>query len=427
MVMPQRDIVASHRAARAFAILAGAALLFGVCAAVPAAAEDAASGWRLSPSHAEIYGNIELEGTGFFQDAAFPGQRRDGASAALEATALVEWSDGDTVFTFTPFARVDAQDDARSHVDIRDLKLEHISGDWAFTFGVDREFWGKTEVVHLVDIVNQTDSVEGLDDEDRLGQPLVKVSRLTDLGEISLYYFPYARKRSLPGPEGRLRLPVPYATGRAIFEPSAEQWAPSFAARFTGVFGDVDLGLSAFHGVSRDPAFLLDRGRLVPVYSRITQGGIDIQYTSGATLWKAEAILREGQRDAAFAKETYAAITGGLEHTLFQVAQTEADLGLILEGAYDSRGEDALTAFENDVFGGVRLTLNDTQDTAMLLTGGVDVKTGETTLRLEAERRLTPQITAEIEAQGFLNAADDPFGSGFADDSFVRFKLKYFF
>lgn len=418
-----RGRAARRRAAAVFGALAGALGLLALCDGSARAEEPPA--WM--PEHTELFGRVELEGTGFFEPPQFPGQRRDGLSTALEVTALAEWNGGDTVLTVTPFARLDSQDDARSHVDIRDLKLEHVEGDWAVTFGVDREFWGRTEVVHLVDIVNQTDQVESIDDETRLGQPLLKVSRLTNLGEISLYYFPYARQRTLPGREGRLRFGLPFNTETPVFEASGGQWAPSFAARFVGVFGDVDLGLSAFHGVARDPAFRVEAARLVPIYSRITQLGVDVQLTTGATLWKGEGILREGQRDAELEQEFFAAVTGGLEHTLFQVFDTEADLGLILEGAYDSRGEDALTAFENDVIAGVRLTLNDTQDTALLLTGNMDVKTGAAGLRLEAERRLTPNITAEIEAQGFLNSSDTFFDQGFADDSFVRLTISYFF
>ncbi len=415
---------AIRRAAWVLALAAGAGLLLGAPLG-PAAAEEA--GGVFSPDYTEIYGKVQAEGTLFFQEPAHRRQRRDGASAAIEVTALAEWSDGDTVATFTPFFRFDLQDDKRTHVDIRELKLEHVAGDWAFTFGVDREFWGKTEVVHLVDIVNQSDLVEDIDEEERLGQPLFKVSRLTEIGNFAVYYFPYARARTLPGPEGRLRLPVPYNHTDPVFEPAGGQWAPSFALRYTGVFGGVDLGLSAFNGVSRDPAFRFRRGRLQPVYSRITQVGLDAQYTSGATLWKGEAILREGQRNVAFEVETYGALTGGLEHTLYQIADTDADLGLILEGAWDSRGDDALTPFENDVIGGVRLTLNDTQSTTFLLTSSVDVTDGAAVLRLEAERRLTPNITAEIEAQGFVNSAEDAFGVGFGDDSFVRLKLNYFF
>ena len=41
--------------------------------------------------------------------------------------------------------------------------------------GAAKVFWGTAESRHLVDIINQTDAVEDIDEEDKLGQPMVKV------------------------------------------------------------------------------------------------------------------------------------------------------------------------------------------------------------------------------------------------------------
>ena len=81
--------------------------------------------------------------------------------------------------------------------------------------------------------------------------------------------------------------------------------------------------------MGRDPAFFFDGRSLRPYYERITQVGVEVQYTSDATLWKGEGIYRWGQRNAAFVEEDFLALTGGLEHTLYSVFETNADLGLI--------------------------------------------------------------------------------------------------
>ena len=389
-----------------------------------ARAEDTSS---LRPDHAEIYGEIEIEGTGFFESPQFAEQTHSGASLAGEFTVLSEWSDGDIAFKFTPFGRIDSQDDARTHVDIRELKIDVTEGPWSATFGVDTVFWGKTEVVHLVDIINQTDQVEAIDDEARLGQPMLRVGYLTDFGEFSAFYMPYFRERTFPGAEGRLRLDPAVDTDNPIYDTGAEEWTPSFAGRFSGVFADVDLGLSAFHGIGRDPSFVPVGTSLRPVYERITQTGLDVQYTSDATLYKLEAIWRGGQRNALGLEEDFVAATGGLEHTLFGFADTNADVGLLVEYAWDSRQDEALTTFQNDLFGGIRLALNNEDDTTMLLTGSVDTTDGSMSARLEGETRLTSNISAAIEAQGFFDRASGAARSPFADDSFVRLKVKYFF
>ncbi len=395
-------------------------------AATPAGAGD----WwppEYTPEYVEVFGEVEFEGTGFFEAPQFAGQNRHGVSLAGKVTLLAEWADGDVAFRFTPFARVDAQDDRRTHWDIRELKLDVVEGDWSFTIGADTLFWGKTEAVHLVDIINQTDAVEGIDDEDRLGQPMLKVARITGIGEFSAFLLPYFRERTFPGEDGRLRFGLPVATSRPVYDTDAEEWTTSFALRYAGVIGDVDLGLSAFHGLGRDPAFLFDGKRLRPFYERITQAGFDVQYTSGATLWKAEGIYRWGQRNADFVEEDFGALTGGLEHTLFGIIETNADLGLILEYAWDSRGDDALNAFQNDLILGTRLALNDTEDTSVLVTGAIDTTDGGIALRLEAERRISERWKAQIESVGFINHDKSSPAGAFADDSFVRLKLTYFF
>ncbi len=379
------------------------------------------------PPYAEVFGEISLEGTGFFEDPQFVGQDRDSVSIAGEATFLAEWSDGDVAFTFTPFARYDVQDDRRSHWDIREFKLDYADGPWSVTVGADTVFWGKTEALHLVDIINQTDQVENLDDEDRLGQPLIRLARLTDIGEFAVFVMPFFRERTFPGVSGRLRSDPPVNTAKPLFDTSANEWTPSFALRYEGVWGDVDLGLSAFHGLGRDPAFFFDGTSLRPFYERITQGGVDVQYTSGATLWKGEAIVRTGQKNASFREEDFFAFTGGLEHTLFGIADTDADLGLIAEYAWDGRGDDALTTFQNDLILGTRLALNDEADTSLLLTSSVDMSDGDVGLRLEGEHRFSDDWTIEVEAQGFLNIDRGNTASAFADDSFVRLTLTYYF
>ena len=70
------------------------------------------------------------------------------------------------------------------------------------------------------------------------------------------------------------------------------------AIRWSGYFGDVDLGLSWFRGTGHSPRLVPQAdGTLKPDYSRITQAGLDIQYLRGDTALKAEIIRRKGQYD----------------------------------------------------------------------------------------------------------------------------------
>lgn len=404
------------------AAFAALSLLF----AAPAAAADE-GGSLFSPSYVEFYGNAEFEGTAFAQEPRFPGQHHNNGSFALRPSLLLEWGDGDLAFTLTPFLRVDSSDDRRTHFDLREAKLDWRSGGWDGTVGIDFVFWGKTEAVHLVDIINTDDAIEDLDGEDKLGQPLIRVTRLTDIGAFSAFYLPYFREQTFAGEGGRLRAPLKVIED-ARYQVDGDEAAPSFALRWANAVGDFDLGLSAFYGVSRDPALEpVDFGRrLRPVYDDIVQLGFDGQYTRDATLWKLEAISRFNQLDRNLDNTDYVAVTGGFEHTLFGIYETPMDLGLIVEGAWDSRGDDALSPFNREAVAGARLSFNDEEDTAILFFGAADVVTGSTSLRLEAERRIAEGWKLEAEGSAFLNTDDDDLEASVQDDSFLRLKLSYF-
>ena len=402
----------------------------GAAAAQEGGREEASS---LDPEAVEFYGSAEFEGTLFAKEPAFDGQNRNDFSFAIEPTLLAEWLNGDVALTVTPFVRWDAADDRRSHFDLREAKVDWRIGDWELTVGNEFVFWGRTEAQQLVDVINTVDGVEGLDEEEKLGQPMLKVTRLTEFGAFSGFYMPYFRERTFAGEGGRLRAPIAVNDGDAVFLNDGGEWEPSFALRWAHVIGDFDVGLHGFHGVSRDPAleaFQFDGvGRptaLRPVYDTITQVGLDGQYTSGPALWKLESIYRFDQLDRNLERQDYAAVTGGVEYTFFDVSGSGADIGLILEGSYDSRGDAALTPFNEDVIGGVRLALNDEQDTSFLMTSAVDVESGASTLRLEAERRLVDGWKLELEGNAFLGDSSEEIESSFQDDSFVRLKLIYF-
>ena len=58
-----------------------------------------------------------------------------------------------------------------------------------FRVGVGKVFWGVTESQHLVDIINQTDLVENIDTEDKLGQPMLETTWLQNWGATTVLYF----------------------------------------------------------------------------------------------------------------------------------------------------------------------------------------------------------------------------------------------
>jgi len=405
---------------------AAAAIAGAIAAFAPAEAGE----WDLG---ADVAGEVRY----FPVDPQLPAQLEHWQpSLTLEPDMRWRSGDGKHQVVFIPFARLDAEDDERTHFDVREGYYRYVSDDdWTLLIGAAKVFWGTAESRHLVDIINQVDGVEDIDEEDRLGQPMVKLSFLKGWGQLDLFVLPGLRTRTFPGEDGRLRFALPVDADNPIFERDDGRGAVDYAARYSNFFGDFDVGLSVFHGTSREPRFAIapTGDALVPVYDRITQGGVDAQYTTGAWLWKGEAIVREGQGDTFFAG------VAGFEYTLYQIFGKAWDLGLLSEYLYDGRDEGfvaepfgltsaaPVAVFQNDVFVGARLALNDVQDASMLTGVVVDADDQTMSMFIEAERRLAQNWTVEFESRLFFNVDPGNVADAFRDDDFLTLRVTRYF
>lgn len=385
--------------------------------------------WPAPAAEWELSGSVQLETRVFPSEPAFAGQKDAtvSPSVAVEPELVVDTGSGADRFTVKPFLRLDADDENRSHGDLREANWLHFGDGYDLVVGLDKVFWGVAESRHLVDIVNQSDLVEDIDQEDKLGQPMVQLQVGTDWGVLRGFFMPVFRERTFPDDDARFRGALPIAD-TAAYQSGAEAFHPDLAVRWSDTFGGFDVGLSYFRGTSREPRLVPTarngRTELVPTYDLIDQAGIDVQYTTGAWLWKFEGIARAGQGDA------FLASVAGFEYTLYQVAETDADLGLLLEHLYDGREQDGsapLTPFQNDVFVGARVTLNDEDDTTFLAGAVTDVEDRSVSLSLEASRRIGNDLKVELEARLFPDVAPDNGLYGIRRDNVVTLRLSRFF
>ena len=232
------------------------------------------------------------------------------------------------------------------------------------------------------------------------------------------------RERTFPGPDGRLRTPLPIDTDAAVYESGAGRSRVDAAIRWSHYLGNWDVGAYVFRGTGREPQLVPDiaNGRLIPVYAVTDQVGIDVQYTRNAWLWKLEAIGREGQG------ATFGAAVAGFEHTFYQAGGSPADVGLLVELLYDGRDATAPpTIYDDDVFVGTRLALNDPSDTQVLGGVVVDRDDGSIAAFLETARRFGDRYRLEFEARWFTNVDPSNFLAVFDRDSHVMLRVSRFF
>lgn len=391
-----------------------------VCLALGAAA--VASPAEVLAQGFDVSGFLAAEQRPFLQSPAHAGQLSAGQISLVASPELrYRTADRANTFKITPFVRVDSGDSERTHFDLREAYWRSIGSEWELLVGFNTVFWGVAESRHLVDVVNQVDFLEDIDGEDKLGQPMINVGWQRDWGRLDAFALLGFREMRFPGPSGRLRLPLPvdeaarYPDGRRSLD---------LALRYSHYLGDFDLGAHVLRGTGREAAFVPsgpELEALTPVYRTITQVGLDLQYTRGAWLWKLEGIVREGEG------RTFGALVGGFEYTLYQ-SLGAGDIGLLAEYLYDGRDVTAPpTSFDNDVFVGTRLALNDAFDTQLLAGTIVDLDDGSLAARVEAERRLTSNLKVELEGRFFLNVAEGNPLSLFERDSFFNLRLAHSF
>ncbi len=366
---------------------------------------------------------LEAEYRYFYQNAQFEAQTKQYPSLAFRPEYALEWNQAYESINFTGFFRID-RDNERTHWDLRELYYQKAQNNWELSIGLKKVFWGVTESNHLVDVINQTDAVETFDGEQKLGQPMVQFSLITNkIGTFDFFYLPYHRKRTFAGEKGRLRFGTVVDQDDLTYESGAEEWRQDLAIRWKHYIGPLDIGLSHFYGNGREPLFLFTpTGDIQAFYPVIHQTGLDLQVTHNAFLWKLESIYR--QADA----QDFFALAAGLEYTFSNIDGNGLDIGILGEYLYDGRDELALTALQNDVFFGSRIAFNDAQDTSILVGGIADLESSSKILSLEASRRFGSNWTANIEARIFSSIADNELIlSNFKDDSFLRIAISRYF
>lgn len=384
---------------------------------------------------------VGLEGRYFFEEGLF-GQEKENLSVRVQPEYDHSFENGSDSVEFILFGRLDQNDAERSHADVREASWTHVGDGWETKAGVSKVFWGVTESQHLVDIINQTDLVESPDGEDKLGQPMVSLSVERDWGTIDLFVLPYHRGRTFPGKDGRFRTPIVIDTDNEQYTSGAGEHRVDGAIRYSNYIGDLEFSLSHFSGTSRDPLLSFNGNlvdpRLIPIYTVIDQTGLTAQYIYESWLLKFEGYSRSGFGDR------YSTAVAGFEYTQVGIFDTRADLGWVAEYLFDDRGELADSLFEQDIFLGLRWTLNDEDSTESLFGVIWDPESEEKIFSIEASQRVGQDWKVTLEGRLFEGGEHYQFNPAtpvtsltvpypnsksyfFQDDDFIQLEITRYF
>jgi hypothetical protein len=372
-------------------------------------------------------GSAAVEQRYFFQDALYPQQERGNLSVYFAPEVYTSFNEGNDSLLFKGFYRFDQQDEERTHADIRELKWVHSGNEWEVQTGISKVFWGQTESLHLVDIINQTDGVEAVDGEDKLGQPMVAFSLFKEWGNTTLFVLPYFRERTFAGIDGRLRAPLPVDTDNPIYESEDEEKNVDWAIRWQHTLGDWEVGLSYFDGTSREPDFVLATNELLepslrPFYPQIQQAGIDVLALFGGWTIKFEGIQRKVM------EQDINAFVGGFEYSFVGLFDSAYDINLLMEYQYDDRDEVSNIVAQNDLMVGSRLVLNDVDGTEILfgLVQDLDYSNVRSGF-IEASSRINDHWKWRVDA--WIFSSDEPAEPSYLlrRDDYVQLSLEYYF
>ena len=398
-----------------------ARVVFAVVCIAVLAADRAASAADDGGNIGDIGGYVEAEVQTFPRSPLFKRQSDQRAQPSVAVKLDLEHDlDERNKLQASLFGRYDQVDSRRSKVDAREATWTYYGDDVELSAGFLKEFWGRLEQENLVDIINQRDVVEDFKLDAKMGQPGARLSFPFEFGRFDAYLLTYFRERPFPGRAGRYQLSLP-TTDRVDYESSFQQWHPDAAGRVQFFFDDVELAVGHFYGTSREPRFLpvlnsnFQVTKLKPQYDLINQTSLEAQTVKFGTVWKAETFYRWGYRDNFFA------LGVGLEHEFVRVFDTKASLTPYLEYYYDDRkNTEPLVPFQNDVFVGLRLALNDFNDTVLQMQTSIDYDEGGVLFTLKGETRIADNWSLIATLDMISNARTDPALTTFRhDDRFM--------
>ena len=374
----------------------------------------------------EASGKISTEFTFYPSEGQFSDQDyRSNFSAALSPEFYWEWNEGQDNLTFKPFLRKDQRDSERTHADIRELNWVHLSDEWELRTGFRKVFWGVTEFQNLVDVINQKDSVEGLDNEHKLGQPMINLSLVKDWGIVDLFALTGFREQTYPSTDGRLRAGLSVDDSLTSYESSRKEKHIDLAARWSHSIDVYDIGAHWYKGTDRSPQYQAVSNNGNPVlkahYQQIEQIGLDAQATIDSWLYKGEVIYQDNPN------ENYWASQIGAEYTFYGIQETATDLGLLVEYGYDQRGTDASANMQNDIGIGARFDFNDTQSSSLLAGVIHDLDYHGLSFSVEADRRFGDNWKASLEARAFSAGKTSDPSSIFEKDDYIKLTLDRYF
>ncbi|MCL1051026.1 hypothetical protein L2755_15520 [Shewanella abyssi] len=363
--------------------------------------------------------NIDLAATTryYFEETASPQINIDDLAYGARGEIQAAHRFGPIKLDGKLFAQWDSADDNRRYTDIRQAKVSGRWGNISVAGGIDTFFWGVSESINLVNVINQSDIRESLDTKVKQGQVFASLSYRLDAGELGVYFIPTFTARDFP-----LRpaygLPI---SEQNTFEDNKEDGG--IAARGLFYIDDVEFAIGYFSGTRRDPLLIPSQQtkQLIPYYIQTENLLFDAVYLTDSLTYKWE--FKTGRE----LERGFVASNIGIEYPLYVFADTIQDLVVITEYVFDDRGERAESHGQNDLFIGTKFEFAENAAQIRLLYS-YDFDYASQYAELSCQYRLSDYLRIKAKVMGVLSASqDDRRLYALKNEEFAKFSLHYAF
>ena len=273
-------------------------------------------------------------------------------------------------------------------------KLSWLEDSYQIDLGYDLVYWGVTEGINIVNIVNQRDQIRDYFLKQGLGQSMAAASYFGDDITVSAYILPKFEELNFSGTQRPWGLGLPVDDSQSTYESSREEYHTDYAARLAGVVNDLEYGLIYFNGTYRKPLYNVDTSKqyLVPHYIQGTTLGLDAQYIMDSNIYKLEFGYFKPD-----SFKSYVSTAFGLERTLNSPLIGNGDSTFYLEYYYDSRQNDQTVSFQNDLFIAYKHSTHNAYDIETTIGGIIDTEYGSVIGTFDISGKITNEIKASLE------------------------------
>ena len=369
-------------------------------------------------------GNIGIESSYAKHD--IDGKRESQNALRLELEMKQKTGSGE--FVFNAKAIVDSDDKERRYFDATDLYYKHDFENSDLPIGRNTRFWGAMEFYNHTDNFNTKDWLDNPFDYDaKLGSNNIAYTQYFDNSEFSVIAKVHETGQKVQDKESINNFLPPTYSDKLETQKSENR--PTVYLKYSGSGDDVQIDYSVIYqngydeqrylaptakGELRQNAYLVNK---VMGYATLVDG---------STIYKTEVSYTKSDDDKV---SDYAQLSAGVEHTLYGV-WGKSDLGLLGEYyKYKSQDDDKLGAkdfgnlFQNDLALGLRLSVNDSSDSDVLVGVSLDQDNQEKLLFAEYNTRLVEKYKLKLSYQHLAPKE----GSTFKEVDSAKVEFGYYF